>query len=139
VKVDLAEFLNELEKAIGFVELLDLLIEGEVFEKGADFRGEAVNVVEQILREPVGVGLEALEIVLAGVVELVFGRALQHFVRVFGGLALEPLVLFEDFGLGGIEDAIEAAEHRHGQHDFAVFGRAVRAAEKVSDIPDEAD
>jgi hypothetical protein len=30
-----------------------------------------------------------------------------------------------DLGLGGGEDAIEAAEDGHGEHDFAVLGRAI--------------
>lgn len=98
-----------------------------------------MDVVEQILREPFGVGFEALEIVFAGVVELLPGGALEHFVEVFGGLALEALVLVEDLGFGGFEDAIETAEDRHGEHDFAIFGRTVGAAEEVGYVPNEAD
>ena len=98
-----------------------------------------MDVLQQILREAVGIGLEPFEIVLAGVVELLLSRALQHFVGVFERATLESLLLFEHFRLGRFQDAIEPTEHCHGQHDFAVFGRAVGAAQKVRDVPDEAD
>jgi type I restriction-modification system DNA methylase subunit len=61
------------------------------------------------------------------------------FVSVFGRVTLESLLLFEHFRLGRFQDAIEPAKHRHRQHDFAVFGRTVGAAEEVRDVPDEAD
>jgi hypothetical protein len=51
----------------------------------------------------------------------------------------ELLALFENLCFGIGEDAVEAAEHGHGEHDFAVFGRAVWAAEEVGNVPDEAD
>ena len=46
-------------------------------------------------------------------------------------------MLFEDAGLGGFEDAIEAAEDGHGEHDLAVLGGTVRDAEEVGYIPDK--
>jgi hypothetical protein len=122
VQVDFAELLDQLEEAVGFVELLDLLIETEGFEQRAHFRGEAVDIVQQILGEVVRVGFELFEIVLAGVVELLPGGALEHLVDVGGALALLFLVLFEYFGFRRFEDAIEPSEHCHGQHDLAVLG-----------------
>jgi len=37
VEVDFGKLENQIVKPVGFIELLDLLIEGEVFEQGADF------------------------------------------------------------------------------------------------------
>ncbi|HXM42808.1 MAG TPA: hypothetical protein VN924_16265 [Bryobacteraceae bacterium] len=54
MEVDFGEFLKQLEEAVSLVEFLDLLIEGEVFEERADFRGEAVDVVQQVLGEASG-------------------------------------------------------------------------------------
>jgi hypothetical protein len=54
-------------------------------------------------------------------------------------LALELFLFFEDFGFGGFEDAVEATQDGHGEHDFAVFGRAVGTAEEVGNVPDETD
>jgi len=95
--------------------------------------------VEQVLGEAFGVVEELRKIVLAGVVELLSGGAAKHFVDQGGVLAFQLPVLFENFFLGGLENAIQAAQDGHGKHDFAVFGRAVRAAEEVGHVPDEAD
>ena len=45
--------------------------------------------------------------------------------------------LSQDGGLGGFEHAIEAAQHREGQDDLAVFGLLVVAAQEVGNGPDE--
>jgi hypothetical protein len=86
-----------------------------------------------------GISFEALEIVLAGVVELLPGGALEHLVDVGGVLAFQFFVLFENFGFRRFENAVEPAEDGHGQHDFAIFGGTIRASEEVGDVPDEAD
>ena len=79
---------------------------------------------------------ELVEIELGGVVEALAGGFAEEGV---GGLVGPLLLGGEDLGLGGGEDAIEAAEDGHGEHDFAVLGGAVGAAEGVGDIPDEVD
>jgi hypothetical protein len=86
-----------------------------------------------------GISFEALEIVLAGVVELLPGGALEHLVDVGGVLAFQFFVLFENFGFRRFENAVEPAEDGHVQHDFAIFGGTIGASEEVGDVPDEAD
>ena len=44
----------------------------------------------------------------------------------------------EDLGLGGLEDAVEAAEQDEGQDDPAVLGLLVVAAQQIGDGPDQA-
>ena len=95
--------------------------------------------MEQVLGEAFGVGQEFGEVVLARVVELLLRGAAEHFVDDGGVLAFELFVLFENFSLGGFEDAIEPPQDGHGEHDFAIFGRPVRTAEEVGNVPDEAD
>ena len=129
MEVDFGEFLEQLEEAVGLVELLDLLVEGKVFEERADFGGKAVDVVQEVGRQVVGFAFEPFEIVLAGVVELLAGGFLEHLVEVAGALAFELLGLFEKPGFGIGEDTVQAAEYGHGEHDLAIFGRAVGAAE----------
>lgn len=51
MQVGFREFLDELEETVGFVELLDLLIETEVLEQRAGLGREGVNVMKQILAE----------------------------------------------------------------------------------------
>src|ERR1035438_2348582 len=60
---------------------------GQMLEERSDLGGEAVDVVEEVLGEAVGVGLELREVVLAGVVELLAGGFLEHLVDVAGALA----------------------------------------------------
>ena len=52
-------------------------------------------------------------------------------------LLLGALVLGQNLGLGGREHAVEAAQHRHRQHDALVLRRAVRPAQQVGDLPDQ--
>lgn len=51
--------------------------------------------------------------------------------------ALALLILRQDFLLGAVEHAIEAAQHGHREHDALVLGRAVGPAEQVGDLPDQ--
>ena len=92
-----------------------------------------------LFRSAFGVCQELGEVVLASVVELLLRRAAEHFIDDGGVLAFAFLVLFDDLGFGGFENAIEAAEDGHGEHDFAIFGRAVGAAKKVGNVPNETD
>ena len=93
--------------------------------------------MEEVLGEAFGVGEEFAEVELAGVIELLLRGAAEHFIDERGVLALELFLLFENFGFGGFEDAIEAAQDGHGKHDLAVFGRAVGTAQEVRNVPDE--
>ena len=134
MEVDGGELGNDEEEAVGFIELGDVIVEAEVFEDGADVGGEAADVFEEVGGDVVGIALESFEIELAGVVEALAGGFAEEGV---GGFASPLLLGFEDLGFGGIEDAIEAAEDGHGEHDFAILGRAVGTAEGIGDVPDE--
>ena len=139
VKIDFREFVDEFEETVGLVDLRNLLIEAEVVEEGTGFGRKRFDVVEEVLGEPFGVGEEFGEVEPAGVIELLLRRASKHFIDERRVLTFELFLLFEDFGFGGFEDAVEAAQDGHGEHDFAVFGRAVGTAEKVGNVPDETD
>jgi hypothetical protein len=54
------------------------------------------------------------------------------------GLDGQGLDAGEDLGLGGLEDAVEAAEQDERQDDSAVLGLLVVAAQQIGDGPDEA-
>ena len=87
----------------------------------------------------VGVALELHEVERRVIVEALAGGIVQDPVErvVVEPAALAFLVLREDPGLGGGEHPVEAAQHGHGQHDALVLRRTVRAAQQVSDLPDE--
>jgi len=69
---------------------------------------------------------QAFEVQLAGVVEALAGGFTEEGA---GGFVVPLLLGFEDLVLGGLEDAVQTAEDGHGEHDFAVIGRAVGTAE----------
>jgi hypothetical protein len=139
VEIDFREFLDEFEEPVGFVELRNLLIEAEVVEEGARFGRKGLDVVEEVLGEAFGVSEEFGEVELAGVIELLLCGTPEHFIDERGVLAFELFLLFENFGFGRFEDAVEATQDGHGEHDFAVFGRAVGPAEEVGNVPDKTD
>jgi len=74
VEVDFGEFLDELEEAVGFVELLNLLIEGEVAEEGA-VSGRRPGCSGAGSARGLRVCQEFGEVVLASAVELLLRRA----------------------------------------------------------------
>src|SRR6266545_4339941 len=92
-----------------------------------------------LLLDVVRVALKPLEVELRVVVEALARHVIEPGVERIA-LELAALALFV-FGqnplLCGCEDAIEAAQDGHGQHDALVLGWPVRAAEQVGDLPDE--
>ncbi len=54
-------------------------------------------------------------------------------------LALELHGLAQDFFFGRFKDAIQAAEHRHGEDHPAVLVGPIGSAEEIRDVPDKAD
>ena len=57
--------------------------------------------MQEVLGEAFGVGEEFAEVELAGVLELLLRGAAEHFIDERGVLALEPLLLFENYDFGG--------------------------------------
>jgi hypothetical protein len=57
--------------------------------------------------------------------------------RLAGELPAPAVVLGQDLGFSGSKDAVEAAQHGHGQHDALVLRRPVRPAQQVGDLPDQ--
>ena len=70
-----------------------------------------------------------------GVVDLDAGDGLEDGADGLDGQGLDA---GEDLGFGGLEDAVEAAQHDERQDDAAVLGLLVVAAQQVGDRPDEA-
>jgi hypothetical protein len=87
----------------------------------------------------VRVALQFLEVERRVIVEALASGIVQDPVErvVVEPAALTPRTLRQDPGLGRREHAVEAAQHGHRQHDALVLRRPVRAAQQVSDLPDE--
>ena len=67
------------------------------------------------------------------------GGVIQHRLDVGELTALQAGMLGEHRRLGGLEHAVEAAQHGERQDHAAVLGGLVRAAQQVGDALDEAD
>ena len=97
--------------------------------------GEPVDVVGEVVRQPVGVGQQVGEGVVRGVVERPAGGLLD--------LDLEPVrvvVLRRQLAHRlpvGLEDAVEASQDREREDHVAVLVGAVGAPKLVGDRPDE--
>jgi len=136
VQVHGGELGNDQEQAVGVLQLGDVIFEAEVLENGAHVGRVAADVFEEVGSDVVGIALEAFEVQLAGVVETLAGSFAEERI---GGLVIPLLLRFQHLLFGGLENAVQAAEDGHGEHDLAVLGRAVRAAQGVGDVPDEVD
>src|SRR5690606_12650898 len=97
----LREALDDEVEEVAPLELLDLVLEAEVFEDLAGLRGETLDVVDEIRPDLGGVGKEPLEIELRGVVEALLGDPPQHAVSYLGRLPRELGGAGEDCILGG--------------------------------------
>jgi hypothetical protein len=120
VQVDLGHRLDDVEKPIAGVELLDLLAELELVEYAPDDLGEAVDVIDEVRRYVLAVAEQFLERVAAGIEKgllpvLVDDPGQQAWDGVLRRLGRdEPLVLRQDGDLGRLQDAIEPAQNDQG-------------------------
>ncbi len=114
----------------------------EALEDASCGRGESGDVRHEVRRDVLGVAQQPGKGVGDRVVERVLllrigGLAEQVVHGRFGCPArLKLAILLENGVLGRFEDAVEAAQDDHGQHDEAILGRPVRPPEPVRDFPD---
>ena len=120
---------------------VSLIAEGQesVKEEGQDIqgrqqRGEMLLAVAEVR----GIGQELIETVLAGVVEGETGGSPELRVDVVQPTAILA-VGFQDLGLGGVQDTVEAAEDGQGEDDVLVFTPLEGVPDQVSYTPDEAE
>jgi hypothetical protein len=143
MQVDLGELGDHLIEAIGFFELLDLLVELEALEDLADVLGEAVDVISQMAADVVRVALELVEVELAVVVEaqrgavFILRQVVEDGVDIGDAFAAQFGVALEHGFLAGRQHGVEAAQHGQRQHHALVLRRAVGAAQQIGDGPDE--
>ena len=129
------ERLNDLTEETRLVQSEDLFLKVEVFEH-VDVGGEPVDEIDQVVREPIGVGQQVGERVIRGIVERPPGG--------LGDLDLEPVwivILLGQLPHGvaiGLKHAIQASQDRERKNHIAVLVGAIGAAELIGDRPDEA-
>ena len=135
MQVDGLEGRDDLAQEPRLLQGEDLLLEVEVLEH-IDIGREPVEVVGEVVRQPVGVGQQVGEGVVRGVVERSAGR--------LPDLDLEPdRVVVRRRQCAhrvtvGFEDAVEAAQDREREDHVAVLVGAVGTPKLVGDRPDEA-
>ena len=73
------------------------------------------------------------------VVKALSGGIVQPPVQGFAldSATLAPRVFGQDLGFRRGENAVEPAQHRHGQHDAFVLWGPVRPAQEIGDLPDQ--
>ncbi len=114
VQVDIRGLLGDEVKQAGLVELVDLGVEVETLENVPHRGRETPEVGAQVFPDVVLVAHEPLQVERRGVV-----KELARFLEE-KGLGVQPgrlaLLLFsKHVGLGGLEEAVEAAQHGEGQ------------------------
>ena len=136
VQVDVGELADHLVEDVGPPQPVDLDAEVELVDHVLGRLREAADVERQRVGDRVGVVEELREGQRARVVELLARHGLEDGLDVLDP-AGELLVLLEDRLLGGLKDAVEAADDGQRQDHLAVLGLLVVAAEQVGDAPDE--
>ena len=135
MEVDFGHFGEDEIEQLRPVEAADLGVEVELLDDVARLGVELGDPGAQVAGDLGRVGQDAVQGQRAGVVCLDARQTLEDDVaRV---LALDRLGSREHLWLGGLEDAIEAAQQDQRQDYLLVFGALVVAAEQVSDGPDE--
>ncbi len=134
VQVDLGELAHDQQQPVLLRQGGDLVLELEPLED-VDVRREPADVVEQVRPQPVGVELEAFEVVLGGVVEaqpvlLAYPRG-EHVRVVVHRRQRAHLIP------GPGELAVQAPHDGHRQDHRPVLVGPVDTAELVRDAPHE--
>ncbi|EXI65746.1 MAG: hypothetical protein AW08_02958 [Candidatus Accumulibacter adjunctus] len=125
---------------VGLGEPRDLVAEFEVLEDVLHVRREAVEVGLEIGLELLlaGAGLEVAQREPGRVVEGLAGRLAQRLVLIGDRRPVERGLHVEHRLLGGFEDGVEPAKHRHRQDDVAVLAADVEVPQNVvGNAPDE--
>jgi hypothetical protein len=136
VQIDLGELGHDQVEQPRAFEPVDLGGELELVEHVAGRSREAGDVVLEVVRQVVGGGDQCGEVEPRGVVELLAGLLLEDRVEVVD-LARQLRGPVEHGLLGGLERAVQAAQHGEGEDHLAVLGLLVVAAQQVGDRPDE--
>jgi hypothetical protein len=136
VQVDLGELGHHQVEQPRAIQPVDLGGEVELVEHVAGRSGEAGDVVLEVVGQVVRGGDQRGEVEPGGVVELLAGLLLEDRVEVVVP-ARQLRGPVEHGLLGGLEHAVQAAQHGEGEDHLAVLGLLVVAAQQVGDRPDE--
>ena len=136
VQIDAGELLGDQIEQIGLGQALDLAGEVEALEDVARRRREGLQIGVEVLADVVLVAQERGQVQRAGVVEAHAGLAQQEGLGVQPGLGARRM-LGQHRRLGGLQHAVQPAQHGEGQDDAAVFALLVVTTQQVGDRPDE--
>ena len=136
VKIDGGELFGDQIEEVGFGQLLDLSMELETLENITHGRGEGLHVGAEVFPDMILVAHELFQIERGGVVKELPGFLEEERLRIQPGF-LAFLLFGKHGGLGGLQNAIQTAQHSEGQDDFAVFGLLVVAPKQIGHGPNE--
>ena len=115
---------------------VDLGVEVELVDDVPGRLGKPGDVVTQVAGHVVRIGKQRRERVLRRVVKRLAGGMRQHrgpVLQAFGELASNR----QHIVLGGLQHAIQPAQHRQRQNHPAVLGLLVNTPQQISNRPDE--
>jgi len=136
VQVDGGELFGDHVEQAGLGQLVDLGVKLEALKNVAHRRAEGLHVGAQVFTDVVLVAHEFFQIHGRGVVKELAGFAQQERIGVQARFLTQSLFC-QHLGLGGLQHAVQPAQHGKGQDDLAVFGLFVVTTKKVCDRPDE--
>ncbi|MNI50360.1 hypothetical protein D3C73_1050170 [compost metagenome] len=134
VQIDCCKLLRNQVEQVGFLQLLQPPVKGEMLEHLAGVGGELGDVVFQV---GAGAGgAHAVQGKLRDVVEGCAGRRRQDQVHVHA-TGLHRPILAAYLAAGGFQHTFQTTQHGERKDDAAVLGGLEGSQKQICDIPDE--
>jgi len=121
MKVYACKFFDEEKEEIFFIQGVYCGMELKFFQNLAHIFGEAVNVCSEVLANVLGVFQELFKIIGRDVIDGIARGFAKLTVQVLQILLLEEFIAVKDFVLGGLEHAVNPAEHGKGQNYIGIL------------------
>ena len=135
-QVEVGELRHHQVEQVAVVEPVDLHVEVELVDDVAGRLGEPRDVVAQVGGHVVGIAEQRGEGVLGGVEERLAGELGQQRIAVLERVG-QPPHRSQHLLFGGLQHAVQPAQHRERKDDPAVLRLLVHPAQQVGHRPDE--
>jgi hypothetical protein len=142
VDVGIEELVDQRAQRVGLGQRGQLVAELEVLQDVLDVGREAVEVVDEVGQQLLGVAarFQVTQREARGVVEGLAGRVGQRGALLGDVRVVQHLLGVEHGLLGGLEHSVHAPQHAHRQDDVGVLAAPEQVAQDiVGDAPDEGD
>lgn len=138
MQVDILELLHHQEEQPRLVELIDGVVEVELFQHLAHIVAETIDVGAQVGGKAGRVVQQSFKAIERGVIKGVAGSPAQ-LRREIIKLPFEAVMGFQYPGFGWLQNTIDAPQHGERQDDILLLAALEDIADKIGDAPDEVD